>query len=104
MAEFFALAKALNKATDAGERQSLAAQMYASGDLMGVLQMDPEEWFAGQGGGELSVDEIDALIGRRKAAREARDYAAADAIRDRLAAAGIGIEDGPDGTIWKRLE
>ena len=104
MAEFFALAKALNKATDAGERQSLAAQMYASGDLMGVMQMDPEEWFAGQGGGELSVDEIDDLIGRRNAARKARDYAAADAIRDQLAAAGIGIEDGPDGTTWKRLE
>jgi len=104
MAEFFALARALNKATDDSERQALAAQMYASGDLMGFLQADPEQWFAGEGSGDLSVAEIDALIARRTAAREARDYAAADAIRDELAAAGIGIEDGPDGTIWRRLE
>jgi cysteinyl-tRNA synthetase len=104
MAEFFALARALNKATDDSERQALAAQMYASGDLMGLLQADPEQWFAGEGSGDLSVAEIDALIARRTAAREARDYAAADAIRDELAAAGIGIEDGPDGTIWRRLE
>lgn len=104
MAEFFALAKALNKATDCGERRRLAAQMYATGDLMGFLQTDPEQWFAGAGSGELSADEIEALIARRQLAREARDYAAADAIRDELAAAGIGIEDGADGTIWRRLE
>jgi cysteinyl-tRNA synthetase len=104
MAELFALTKALNKATDAAEREGLAARLYACGDLMGFLQTDPEEWFAGEGSGELSVDEIDTLIARRKAAREARDFAAADAIRDELVAAGIGIEDGPDGTIWRRLE
>jgi cysteinyl-tRNA synthetase len=104
MAELFSLTKALNKATDAAEREGLAAQLYACGDLMGFLQTDPEEWFAGEGSGELSVDEIDTLIARRKAAREARDFAAADAIRDELVAAGIGIEDGPDGTIWRRLE
>ncbi len=104
MKEFFALARALNKATDAADRAALAAQMYACGDLMGFLQTDPENWFAGEGSGDLSVDEIDAMLARRTAAREARDYAAADAIRDELAAAGIGIEDGPDGTTWRRLE
>ena len=104
MKEFFALARALNKTTDAADRAALAAQMYACGDLMGFLQTDPENWFAGEGSGDLSVDEIDAMLARRTAAREARDYAAADAIRDELAAAGIGIEDGPDGTTWRRLE
>ncbi|MGA8202987.1 MAG: cysteine--tRNA ligase [Woeseiaceae bacterium] len=104
MKEFFALARALNKATDADDRAALAAQMYACGDLMGLLQTDPENWFAGEGSGDLSVDEIDAMLARRTAAREARDYAAADAIRDELGAAGIGIEDGPDGTTWRRLE
>jgi cysteinyl-tRNA synthetase len=104
MKEFFALARALNKATDAAERAALAAQMYACGDLMGFLQTDPENWFAGEGSGDLSVDEINAMLARRTAARETRDYAAADAIRDELAAAGIGIEDGPDGTTWRRLE
>ena len=102
MAEFFGLARDLNKATDADEKQRLAAQMYASGDLMGLLQSDPEEWFAGHGEGELSGEDIEALLEQRKAARAGKDFAAADAIRDELANAGIQIEDGPEGTTWRR--
>jgi cysteinyl-tRNA synthetase len=104
MAEFFALAKELNKAADADGRQRLAAAMYASGDLMGLLQSDPEEWFAGHVEGELSASDIEALIAKRNAARKERDFAAADAVRDQLAAAGIKIEDGPEGTTWRRDE
>ena len=102
MAEFFALARSLNKATDAGEREQLAATMLAAGDLMGLLQQDPEAWFAGHTAGELAPDDIDALLEERRTARAQRDFASADAIRDRLAAAGIAIEDGPDGTTWRR--
>jgi cysteinyl-tRNA synthetase len=102
MAEFFGLARDLNKATDADEKQRLAAQMYASGDLMGLLQSDPEEWFAGHGEGELSGEDIEALLEQRKEARAGKDFAAADAIRDELANAGIQIEDGPEGTTWRR--
>mgnify|MGYP001812192529 FL=1 len=102
MAEFFALAKDLNKAADAGEKARLAAAMYAAGDLMGLLQSDPEEWFAGDVEGELSASDIDALIGKRNAARKDKDFATADAVRDQLSAAGIKIEDGPGGTTWRR--
>jgi len=104
LAEFFALSKTLNKATDADERQELAAVMYAAGDLMGLLQFDPEEWFAGDVDGELSADDIEALIEKRNAARAAKDFATADAVRDQLAAAGIKIEDGAGGTSWRRGE
>ena len=104
LAEFFALSKTLNKAVDAGEKQNLAAAMYAAGDLMGLLQSDPEEWFAGDVDGELSADEIEALIAKRNAARVAKDFAIADAVRDELTAAGIRIEDGADGTSWRRGE
>jgi cysteinyl-tRNA synthetase len=104
MAEFFGLARGLNKATDAAERQRLAAQMYAAGDLMGLLQSGPDDWFAGHGEGELSAADIEALLDRRQAARAARDFAAADAIRDELSAAGVQIEDGPDGTTWRRSD
>jgi cysteinyl-tRNA synthetase len=102
LAEFFALSKTLNKAEDGVEKQRLAAAMYASGDLMGLLQSDPEEWFAGDVDGELSSDDIDALIEKRNAARAAKDFATADAVRDQLAAAGIKIEDGAGGTSWRR--
>ena len=72
---------------------------------MGLLQLDPEDWFkwspesAGDG---LSDAEIDALIEQRRAARTNKDFAMSDKIRDDLAAQGIVLEDGADGTTWKR--
>ncbi|NCF51798.1 cysteine--tRNA ligase [Gammaproteobacteria bacterium] len=102
MAEFFALARELNKATDDEDRQRLAAAMQASGDLMGLLQVDPETWFAGHVQGDLSADDIAALLDERREARANRDFDAADAIRDKLLDAGITIEDGPGGTSWRR--
>jgi cysteinyl-tRNA synthetase len=102
MAAFFSLAKDLNKATDEEERASLAAQMYASGELMGLLGSDPDEWFTGHVEGDLSSDEIEALIVKRNAAKVARDFETADAIRDQLSEAGVTIQDGRDGTTWRR--
>ena len=102
MAAFFALAKRLNKATDDEERASLAAQMYVSGELMGLLGSDPEEWFAGHAEGEMSSDDIEAIIEKRNAAKAAGDYEAADAFRDQLSAGGVTIQDGRDGTSWRR--
>jgi len=43
---------------------------------------------------------VDALLERRAAARSARDFATADALRDRLAAAGVEVRDGPSGVQW----
>jgi cysteinyl-tRNA synthetase len=102
MAEFFGLAKTLNKADDDAERQALAAEMFATGDLLGLLQSDPDAWFAGHVEGELSAEDIETMIEKRNAARAARDFATADAIRDDFAVAGIQIEDGLDGTTWRR--
>ncbi len=102
MAAFFALAKELNKATDDRKRITLAAQMYASGDLLGLLANDPEEWFAGHATGDLASDDIEALIEKRNAAKAERDFETADIIRDQLMAAGITIQDGREGTSWRR--
>ena len=102
MAELFALARSLNKADDPAAREALAAQMYAAGDLMGLLGHDPEEWFAGNVEGEVSSAEIEALIAKRNEARANKDWAAADGYRDQLRDMGIAIEDGPDGTTWRR--
>jgi cysteinyl-tRNA synthetase len=98
------LAKTLNKTTDLDERQQLAAAMLAAGDLMGLLQTDPETWFAGYVEGELSADDIEALIAKRNEARATKDFAVADAVRDQLTEAGIKIEDGSGGTTWRRID
>jgi cysteinyl-tRNA synthetase len=102
LAEMFNIARQLNKETDERERRKRASQLYAAGDLLGLMQSDAEQWFAGSDEGVLSTPEIENLIEQRKQARANRDFAAADAIRDKLAAVGISIEDGPNGTRWRR--
>ena len=76
-----------------------AAGLKAAGALMGVLSLAPEAWF--RGAGDDSAD-IEAAIAERLAARKARDFARADAIRADLLAKGIVLEDGPGGTTWRR--
>jgi cysteinyl-tRNA synthetase len=104
MAALFALAKNLNKATDENERIRLAAEIYACGDLMGFLGSDPDAWFAGHVEGDLTAEDIEALIERRIAAKANRDFEAADAIRDQLLEAGISIQDSRGGTSWRRSQ
>jgi cysteinyl-tRNA synthetase len=109
IAELFELVRATNRATDPDERRALAATLRASASLIGLLEQDPAEWFAGLAaggeavaGGRLDASEIDALLDRREALRRERKFAEADAIRDELAARGIVIEDGAGGSRWRR--
>jgi cysteinyl-tRNA synthetase len=69
----------------------------ASANLMGLLIDNSDSWFRGSGDSR-----IDALVDERDAAKKARDFATADRIRDELKAEGIILEDGPDGTSWRR--
>jgi len=101
LAEMFGLVRTLNKTQDEEGRRSLAASLLAAGDLMGLLQQDPEDWFAGADD-ELPAGAIDTMLAERDRARAEKDFATADRIRDFLAAAGVTIEDGADGTRWRR--
>ena len=102
LAELFALARKLNKSNDAGEMESLAASMYASGELMGLLSSDPEQWFEGLAGDGMAADTIEALIVERNQAKSERDFERADAIREQLKEAGVEIQDSREGTTWRR--
>ncbi len=104
-AAFAALHDARDRAmaSEGAERAQIAASLRAAGDLLGFFHSSAEDWFKGapeEGG--LSAEAIDARVKERAAARNAKDFARADAIRDELAAAGVVIEDGPDGATWRR--
>jgi len=79
-----------------------AGLLVAAGKILGLLQEDPEIWFKGQATDGLSDGQIDALIDERAAARKSKDFARGDEIRDQLLTDGIVLEDGANGTIWRR--
>jgi cysteinyl-tRNA synthetase len=98
------LASALNKTVGEEDRSRHAAALRRAGAILGLLQQDPEAWFKGSGDleGSYSVTTIETLVAARATARANRDFAEADRIRTELEAEGIILEDGPDGTTWKR--
>jgi cysteinyl-tRNA synthetase len=99
LAELSALATEANK-SEMADWPRLKGQMLAAGELLGLLQRDPEERARGDAG---DAARIDALVAGRVAARKAKDFAEADRIRKELAAEGIEIMDGPDGSTWRRV-
>lgn len=90
--------------SDEGKALS-AAEIRHSASLLGLLQQDPEAWFKGASGGAaggLGDAAIDDLIAQRIAARKSKNFAEADRIRKLLADSGVVLEDGAQGTTWRR--
>ena len=100
LSELFNLAKQANVTEDDNEKARLKAALIQSGEWLGLLQQDPEQWFAGDVDG-VDAAEIDQLIADRLQAREDKNWARADEIRDILAEKKVVLEDGPSGTIWR---
>jgi len=94
---------ALNKAD--GDAAVRKGELLAGAQYLGLLYQDPEDWFKWQppkAGGGIDDGAIEALIEERTRARKAKDFAASDRIRDELAEQGVLLEDGPEGTTWRR--
>jgi cysteinyl-tRNA synthetase len=104
LASLFELVRDVNVAIEAGalrtgDRERIIAALRRADEALGVLFWEEA---LGPAGEADSAAEIDELVARRTAARRARDFAAADRIRDELAARGVVVEDTPQGPRWKR--
>ena len=95
------LVSAANRATDAQERKQLKSALLGGGLELGIGQQEAALWFMRGRSAEIDTQAVAALVAQREQAREVRDWGAADQIRDRLAAMGIQIQDGPNGTEWR---
>ena len=118
LAVLFDLAREINKVRteDEAKAAALATELRRLGDILGILQDDPDRYLKGKhqassaistGTGEVTVggftDEmIEEMIQQRLTARKEKNWAEADRVRDELQAAGILLEDGPQGTSWRR--
>ena len=87
---------------------ALAGQLRALAGLLGLLGRDPQAFLQGapdegdEAAGGLTSAAIEALIVARTAAKKGKNFAEADRIRNELLAAGIILEDGAQGTSWRR--
>ncbi len=108
-AVFLSLSDDLNTPQAIAEMDALASKaragdssaktdLISAANIIGLLQHPPDVWFKGAGDETI----IDSLIALRIEARERKDYAESDRIRDELTEQGILLEDGPEGTTWRR--
>jgi cysteinyl-tRNA synthetase len=68
--------------------------------VLGIATLDAEAYFKSQAK-DVDPARVEELIARRAAARQTRDWAEADRLRDLLSAMGVAIEDRPEGTVWR---
>ncbi len=98
----FELAKLINseRDKDADQANALAQLLIKLGGYIGILQMDADTFL--KQGVDLDDEAIDAKIKQRDEAKAGKDFALSDQIRDELTELGIVLEDGSNGTSWRR--
>ncbi len=101
LAELARIAGEARRAETPDQRRRWKSALLGGGALLGLLQQDPAVWF-GRGAGHDDDARIQALVDERTGAKQARDFARADAIRKQLADDGIVLEDTAQGVRWLR--
>jgi cysteinyl-tRNA synthetase len=84
------------------QASAMGSLMRELADVIGILHQEPEAFLKGDAGNDDEVAEIEALIKLRNDSRASKDWANADMARDKLTEMGIVLEDGPEGTTWRR--
>jgi cysteinyl-tRNA synthetase len=102
LAVLFSLTHEINRLrdVDAAKAEVLAQTLVNLGSVLGILQQDAQA-FLQAGVDSVQVQQIEELIAKRRKARDEKDWAQADSIRDQLTAMGIELEDTAQGTIWR---
>ncbi len=98
----FTLVRRANAALDEGDIETAGRLGRSAMATLAVLGIEIGEAEPAAAAGGLSDEEVDALVAQRSEARATKDFAAADRIRDELAAGGIVIEDTAGGAVWHR--
>ena len=106
LSQLFEAARGLEAAVTDGRREAAAFNKSILLDLgraLGLLQADPEVWFEGGADDDLK-GRIEGLLAARAEARKAKDWPAADRIRDEIAALGVEVLDGAGGAVSWRMK
>ena len=103
LAAMHGLSSAIFKSNDNLERARLKGELFAGGELLGLFQKTPEQWFRAAEKGAISEEDIEAKIQQRVEAKKARNFALSDQIRDDLLQDGVEIQDTREGTRWQRV-
>ncbi len=96
------LSRDAQKAEGPAAKAIAKSRLLAAGEWLGLLQQDPQSWFQ-SGSASVDVARIEALMAERQEARQRKDFARADQIRNEFTALGVTIEDTPQGARWKLL-
>jgi cysteinyl-tRNA synthetase len=104
LAVLFDLANQVNrlKDEDIDAATKKAAVLKKLANVLGLLEANPEQYLQSGANDDSDAEKIEALIAARKEARENKDWAEADRIRDELDALGIVLEDKDGKTVWRR--
>jgi len=96
--------RAGNTGLNSGDKAAVAQALQSVLDMTSALGLNPLDWVSTSGTASALTATVDQLVRlaleQRQAARQRKDYAASDAIRDALAEAGISVEDTPEGSRW----